>query len=75
MKRKQTKEKMPDIFSVFRNGDLIRTGPDVTKVGIDLVISLARFMQLERMLVALANPQVDFWNFFLELRQVVQGIQ
>ena len=61
-------------FSVFRNGDLIRKGPDVTKVGIDLVISLARFMQLERMLVALANPQVDFWNFFLELRQVVQGI-
>ena len=62
-------------FSVFRNGDLIRTGPDVTKVGIDLVISLATFMQLERTLVALANPQVDFWNFFLQLRQVVQGIQ
>ena len=62
-------------FSVFRNGDLIRTGSDVTKVGIDLVISLATFMQLERTLVALANPQVDFWNFFLELRQVVQGIQ
>ena len=61
-------------FSVFRNGDLIRKGPDVTKVGIDLVISLATFMQLERTLVALANPQVDFWNFFLELRQVVQGI-
>ena len=50
---------------MFRNGDLIRTGPDVTKVGIDLVISLATFMQLERTLVALANPQVDFWNFFL----------
>ena len=61
--------------SVFRNGDLIRKGPDVTKVGIDLVISLATFMQLERTLVALANPQVDFWNFFLELRQVVEGIQ
>ena len=62
-------------FPVFRNGDLIRKGPDVTKVGIELVISLATFMQLERTLVALANPQVVFWNFFLELRQVVQGIQ
>ena len=62
-------------FSVFRNGNLIRTVPDVTRVGIDLVISLATFMQLERTFVALANPQVDFRNFFLELRQVVQGIQ
>ena len=66
---------MSDVFSVFRNGDLIRTWPDVTKVGIDLVISLAMFMQPERTLVALANPQVDFWNFFLELSQIVEGIQ